>query len=247
MAEFSTVAVIPARGGSKGLPRKNILPLCGKPLLAYSIEAALACDRIQRVLVSTEDEEIAKVAVKHGAEVPFLRPASLAGDHVTPGRAIDHLVRALYGPKPKALAMAILYPTHPFRPKGLLALLMDKVLAGHRVAQTVRAIAVRPQTYVLIGKSGRITPLLADAGSQSPGKGGRRASPPVYHRPYGLGEAVRFCPLRDTMPAYFHVIEDQACLIDIDFPEDMLLAEMILQHKLFDFEAPHAAAHGHCS
>lgn len=74
------IAFIFARGGSKGVPRKNIKPLAGLPLIAYSIQTALACPSIDRVLVSTDDEEIAAVAREHGAEVPFLRPAYLAED-----------------------------------------------------------------------------------------------------------------------------------------------------------------------
>ena len=72
------LAIIPARGGSKGIPRKNIKMLCGKPLIAHSIEAALACSSIDRVIVSTDDEEIAKVAREYEAEIPFMRPKELA-------------------------------------------------------------------------------------------------------------------------------------------------------------------------
>src|SRR5215471_19720617 len=75
-----TVAIVPARGGSKSIPRKNIRPLGGIPLLAYSIEAGLRARLVDRVIVSTDDEEIAEVARAWGADVPFLRPASLAGD-----------------------------------------------------------------------------------------------------------------------------------------------------------------------
>jgi len=80
------LAIIPARGGSKGIPRKNIKPLAGKPLIAWTIEAALKAQCIDRVIVSTEDEEIALVAKQFGAEVPFLRPLALAQDD-TPGIA----------------------------------------------------------------------------------------------------------------------------------------------------------------
>ncbi len=75
--------IIPARGGSKAIPRKNITPLAGKPLIAWTIAAALASS-LGRVIVSTDDEEIARVARDHGAEAPFLRPAHLAADD-TPG------------------------------------------------------------------------------------------------------------------------------------------------------------------
>ena len=75
------LAVIPARGGSKRIPRKNIKPFCGKPMIAWSIEAALASGCFDRVIVSTDDEEIAAVAREYGAEVPFMRSAELADDY----------------------------------------------------------------------------------------------------------------------------------------------------------------------
>ncbi len=74
------IAIVPARGGSKGLPGKNIKHLNGKPLIAYSIEAALKSSSIDRVIVSTDSQEIADIAIEYGAEVPFLRPANLASD-----------------------------------------------------------------------------------------------------------------------------------------------------------------------
>ena len=77
---MKTVAFIFARGGSKGLPGKNVLPLCGKPMIAWSIAHAKAVERIERVIVSTDDEAIATVAREYGAETPFLRPAKLARD-----------------------------------------------------------------------------------------------------------------------------------------------------------------------
>jgi len=77
---MNVVAIIFARGGSKGLPGKNIRPFAGKPLIAWSIEHALAIERIDRVLVSTDSDEIAAVALEYGAEVPFMRPAELAAD-----------------------------------------------------------------------------------------------------------------------------------------------------------------------
>lgn len=77
---YKILALIPARGGSKGLPRKNIINLCGKPLIAYSIEQALASKYINRTIVSTDDEEIAEISLRYGAEVPFIRPSEFAQD-----------------------------------------------------------------------------------------------------------------------------------------------------------------------
>ncbi|MFH0954143.1 MAG: acylneuraminate cytidylyltransferase family protein [Verrucomicrobiota bacterium] len=89
------VAFIFARGGSKGVPRKNIRPLAGKPLIAYAIETGLASKLIRRVVVSTDDAEIAEVARRHGAEVPFMRPGELATDDAPERLAWQHAVRTL--------------------------------------------------------------------------------------------------------------------------------------------------------
>lgn len=86
------IAVIPARGGSKGVPRKNLRLVCGKPLIAYAIQAGLGSPSIERVIVSTDDEEIAEVARRYGAEVPFMRPAGLAGDSVPDQPVFMHAV-----------------------------------------------------------------------------------------------------------------------------------------------------------
>jgi pseudaminic acid cytidylyltransferase len=84
------VAIIPARGGSKRIPRKNIKLFHGKPLIAYSIEAALKSNLFQKVIVSTDDKEIAKIAIEYGAEVPFLRPKELSDDFTGTGAVVNH-------------------------------------------------------------------------------------------------------------------------------------------------------------
>ncbi|MEZ9565344.1 pseudaminic acid cytidylyltransferase [Vibrio artabrorum] len=86
------VAIIPARGGSKRIPRKNIKHFHGKPMIAYSIEAALASDCFDKVIVSTDDAEIAEVAKKHGAEVPFLRPSNISDDYATTMDVMHHAI-----------------------------------------------------------------------------------------------------------------------------------------------------------
>ena len=92
---MKAIGFIFARGGSKGLPGKNIRPLAGKPLIAWSIEHALAVDRISRVIVSTDSEEIAVVAREYGAEVPFMRPSHLAQDHSSEWMAWRHALEYL--------------------------------------------------------------------------------------------------------------------------------------------------------
>jgi CMP-N,N'-diacetyllegionaminic acid synthase len=91
----NVVAIIPARGGSKGLPGKNIKPLAGKPLLGYAIESAKAASLVDRIVVTTDSEAIAKVAKDFGAEVPFLRPSDIADDMATTEATLQHAVRWL--------------------------------------------------------------------------------------------------------------------------------------------------------
>jgi len=108
---MSTFALIPARGGSKGIPRKNIKTIAGKPLIVWTIEAALRSSMLDAVVVSTEDEEIADVARQAGALVPFMRPAALAAD-ATPG--LDPVLHAL-DQLPQFDAVLLLQPTSPMR------------------------------------------------------------------------------------------------------------------------------------
>ena len=90
------ICIIPARGGSKGVPRKNIRPLLNKPLIAYTIEKSLKSDIFSHVIVSTEDKEIAKISKKFGAEVPFKRPKILASDYAPMDKVLLHAVQELY-------------------------------------------------------------------------------------------------------------------------------------------------------
>ena len=113
----TNIAIIPARGGSKGLAKKNLLPFCGKPLLAHSILYALACPDCAAVYVSTEDSQIAAVARDYGAEV-IDRPLALAGDAATTESAIEHALTAL-DEKPDNIIL--LQPTSPLRPEGSLS------------------------------------------------------------------------------------------------------------------------------
>lgn len=92
---YKILAVIPARGGSKGVPRKNIKRLAGKPLLAWTVETALSLDCLDRVILSTDDEEIAGIGKRYGADVPFLRPAEIAADDTTDMPVYEHALNWL--------------------------------------------------------------------------------------------------------------------------------------------------------
>ncbi len=109
------IALIPARGGSKGLSNKNVRLLDGKPLIAYSIEAALQSKSIERVIVSTDSEEIAEVAKAYGAEVPWLRPKHLAGDDSKAIETYLHAITWIHGHIKAIDSICILLPTSPLR------------------------------------------------------------------------------------------------------------------------------------
>lgn len=142
------LAVIPARGGSKGVPRKNIRPVCSKPLIAYTIETALAARHLfHRVIVSTDDEEIADVARRYGAEVPFIRPDDLAGDRVAMLPVLQHAVRFVEAQDDVALDwVCLLQPTDPLR---VVADIEEAIQLGQAggcdsVISVVQVFAVHP-------------------------------------------------------------------------------------------------------
>ena len=112
------LGIIPARGGSKGIPGKNIRPLGGKPLLAWTAEAALAARRLSRVVLTTDDEKIAEVGRVCGLEVPFLRPADLAMDDTPTLPVLQHAVSELESRGDRFDAVCLLQPTSPFRRSG---------------------------------------------------------------------------------------------------------------------------------
>ncbi|MFX0096375.1 MAG: cytidylyltransferase domain-containing protein [Candidatus Hodarchaeota archaeon] len=115
------IAVIPARGGSKGIPRKNIKRFFGKPLLAHIIETALKVKELDRIIVSTEDREIAEISKKHGAEVPFIRPEELAEDEIPTLPVLQHAVKHLEeNENYKPDIIVLLYATSPLlRPERI--------------------------------------------------------------------------------------------------------------------------------
>ena len=112
------LGIVPARGGSKGIPGKNVRPLGGKPLLAWTAEAALAARRLSRVVLTTDDERIAEVGRGCGLEVPFLRPAELARDDTPTLPVLQHAVAELERTGDRFDAVCLLQPTSPLRRAG---------------------------------------------------------------------------------------------------------------------------------
>lgn len=121
------VAVIPARGGSKRIPRKNIKLFHGKPLIAYSIEAALKSNLFNKVVVSTDDEEIAQISKKYGATVPFFRPKELSDDFTGTGAVVNHAIKFLKEQGESYDFVCTLYATAPFLDEKYLIESLEKL------------------------------------------------------------------------------------------------------------------------
>jgi len=178
------LALIPARGGSKGIPRKNIRPFAGYPLIAYSIAAGLQAETVTRVIVSTDDEEIAAVARSFGAETPFLRPAELAQDMIPDLPVFEHALRWLAeneGYRPDVIVQ--LRPTSPIRPKDCVDNAV-RLLLAHRDADCVRGVVLAGQDphkmWRIEPENGRMIPLLTVSGIAEPFNAPRQNLPPVY-------------------------------------------------------------------
>ena len=121
----SSIAIITARGGSKRIPRKNIKEFCGKPIISYSIEAALQSGLFEEVMVSTDDEEIAAVARAAGAQVPFMRSSASAGDYASTDDVLLEVLMAYREQGREFDTFCCLYPTAPFVTAGKLRTAME--------------------------------------------------------------------------------------------------------------------------
>lgn len=158
------LVLIPARGGSKGLPGKNIMELCGLPLLGWPIRAAKKSKYVDRVIVSTDDPQIANVAVSHGAEVPFIRPEELATDQSSSASVIEHTVSFLSGKGNTFTYLILLEPTSPLTEaedvdKALLTLHSNRHVADSIVGVS-KLEGTHPAFNVVIGEDGLIKPFL---------------------------------------------------------------------------------------
>lgn len=218
IAPVPTLAIIPARGGSKRIPRKNLRLFHGKPIIAYSIEAALSSGCFGEVMVSTDDPEIAEVARQYGATVPFMRSVEAAGDHATTAEVIAEVVEA-YGDR--FGRACCLYPTSPFVTPDMLqeaARIMEAT--GAQSLMTVYEVPALRAMVMEGGRLRRILPQYETTRSQD--------LPASY---YDAGQfywidVERFTETRallgeDTVP----MICDPSCVQDIDTEEDWRVAE----------------------
>jgi CMP-N-acetylneuraminic acid synthetase len=230
-----TIALIPARGGSKSIPRKNILAFAGHPLIAYSIAAGLAAESIERVIVSTDDAEIAEVARRYGAEVPFLRPVEVSLDDTPDLPVFQHALRWLSdreGYQPDIVVQ--LRPTSPFRRVWHI----DQAVASlikRPDADAVRTVCTpfqNPFKMWRIAPNGTMTPLMAVDGVTEPYNMPRQALPDVYWQTGYVDAAwAETILVKNSMTGsrILPLIIDPSEWIDIDSPDDWRRAERLLE------------------
>lgn len=222
------LGLIPARGGSKGIPRKNIKNLAGKPLIAWTIEAARRSEHIDKVIVSTDDQTIADVARQFGAEIPFIRPAELATDAALALDVILHAGGFMEKNDRKYDVIAYLQPTSPLRRAsdidGALELFVEKGAKG------VRTIAKSPfpRRFVnTVGEDLNLRNFFED-----PDSGKNRQDSPQFYKIHGAVYVVDWGYLKDNKhwsagETYGYIMPDERS-IDIDTPVDFLVAECLM-------------------
>jgi CMP-N,N'-diacetyllegionaminic acid synthase len=230
---LEVVGIIPARGGSKGIPHKNIALVAGKPLIAWTIDAARTSAHVNRLVVSTEDKEIARVAKENGAEVPFMRPHTLAEDN-TPGTApILHAIKWLeqnegYTPD----LIMCLQPTSPLRSAGDIDAAIE--LAQQKQADAVVSVMPvdhHPAWMRCVDAEGRLT----DFTEQDLSIASRQDLPPVYALNGAIYLGRRTVLLEKegwyTDKTFAYVMPADRSL-DVDTPWHLRLAHLILKDKM---------------
>lgn len=178
---MKVLGIIPARGGSKGIPRKNLAPLAGRPLLAYTADAALTARRLSRVVLSTEDEEIATVGRSLGLEAPVPRPVELAQDDTPSLGVVQHMVLALEAQGARFDAICVLQPTTPLRRAEDIDACVELLISSS--ADTVLSVLPVPPKYnphwVYLGDDAGLLRLATGGADPIPR---RQELPPAYHR-----------------------------------------------------------------
>lgn len=222
------LCIIPARGGSKRIPRKNIKPFNGKPMIAWSIEAARASGLFDQVLVSTDDEEIATTAASHGAEIPFMRPPELADDQAGTGVVVTHAIRWHQANRGPASLVCCLYATAPFvRPDDLIAANRMREEAGAAFVFSAATFGFPILRAIGYDEAGRLGPLF-------PEHIGKRSQdlPEAYHDAgqFYLGSAQDWL---DNLPMFGPrsrlFVLPRHRVQDIDTPEDWTRAEWLFR------------------
>ena len=238
------LAIIPARGNSKSIPRKNICEFAGHPLIAFSIAAARQAKSVTRVIVSTDDPEIAEVSRFYGAEVPFLRPAKIAEDATLDLPVFEHALRWLVKNENYSPDIVIqLRPTSPIRPVGMVDEAVE-LLLNHPEADSVRGVipsSQNPFKMWEIDRAGVMHPLLKMKAIKEPYNAPRQDLPPTYWQT-GHIDAIRPRAIfeKGSMSGdiVLPLLVDPIYTVDIDTLLDWQRAESTVLEGLLDIVYP---------
>ena len=240
------LALIPARGGSKGIPRKNVRDFAGFPLLAWSVAAGLGSELVTRVIVSTDDDGIAAVAREYGAETPFLRPAEFARDDTTDLPVFEHALDWLWEHEAYQPDVVVqLRPTSPVRPPGLVDQAV-RILLDRPGADCVRGVVPAGQNPHKMwrlpeGENGPMENLLDVEGIPEPYNAPRQSLPPVYWQT-GHIDAIRVsCILEKkslTGDVVYPLVIDSLYTVDIDNLSDWSRYENLVLAGGLEFVSP---------
>lgn len=236
MKDFKILGLIPARGGSRGIPRKNIIPVAGKPLIAYTIEEAIKSRYIDRVIVSTDDEEIAEISKKYDAEVPFMRPKELAGDDTPDLPVFIHTLKWLKDNQDYIPNLIVhLRPTSPLRKVEHIDEAI-KILKSNKTADSIRGVCIPYQTpfKMWMIKGRYMKPLLKFKKIKELYNTPRQLLPPVYWQ-NGHIEVTRYETIMKkhsmTGDKILPYVMDSEYSIDIDSELNIKLTEIILKGR----------------
>lgn len=235
--QMEVLALVPARGGSKSIPRKNVRFVNGKPLIAWSIEHGLKSRAITRVICTTDDDEIAAVARQYGAEVPFRRPADISGDTSVDFEFHLHALQWLQHNEGYVPDLVVqLRPTHPIRRPETLNRAIE-MMASHPEADSLRAVrkaVFTPYKMWRLRHDGFLVPLLTVDGIVDPYNMPRDTLPPVLQQD-GYVDITRprtvFEQGSTTGCSILPFPVDNEPLVDIDYPQELEDAErMLFEH-----------------
>ena len=235
-AMSGTFAIIPARGGSKGIPRKNLVLIAGQPLIVHSIRHALEASSIDRVIVSTDDPEIAEISRAAGAEVPFLRPAELAGDHVLDWPVFEHALRWIdehEGSRPEIVVH--LRPTTPYRKPEWIdsAVRILRERADSHSVRSVSEVVQHPYRVFRISSDGFLSPIMSHEHPE-PYLLRRQQLPPMYYYNCVI-DVTRFSTVMERKSMVgdriFPYVMNPDDVLDIDGPRDLEFARFVLERR----------------
>lgn len=229
MNDKKILAIVPARAGSKGIKDKNIIGLNGKPLIAYSIEAGLKSKYINKVLVSTDGEDIAKLAKEYGAEVPFLRPKHLSSDTAKTIDCVIHCIQELKNKGEKYDYIVLLQPTQPLRQAWHIDESIELIIKKDEdTLVSVSKVKEHPILVRTLDESGHAINLLEGSSTK------RRQEFPNFYKVNGaiyinkINENLNNeTSLNDNKLVY---IMDEKYDVDIDETIDLQIAEILLEN-----------------